>query len=88
MPGGRTTARAVARIAEGGRIVIPADYRKALGLRTGDRVMLQLQDGEIRIRSLEAGIRRAQQLVRRVVPADRSLVDELIAERRSEASRD
>ena len=81
-------ARAVARIAQGGRIVIPADYRKALGLRTGDEVMIRLEDGEIRIRSLDAGIRRAQQLVRRVVPADRSLVDELIEERRSEASRD
>lgn len=81
-------ARAVAKIAEGGRIVIPADYRKALGLRTGDQVMIRLEDGEIRIRSIDEGIRRARQLVRRVVPAERSLVDELIAERRAEAGRE
>ncbi len=81
-------ARAVARIAEGGRIVIPADYRKALNLRTGDEVTIRLQDGEIRIRSIDEGIRRAQALVRERIPANDSIVDELIAERRAEAARE
>ncbi len=54
--------RATAKIADGGRIVIPADYRKALGLRTGDAVMIRLEEGEIRIRSIDEGIRRAQAL--------------------------
>ena len=81
-------ARSVTRITQGGRIVIPVDYRKALGLRTGDEVMIRLQDGEIRIRSIDEGIRRAQGLIRHLVPSNRSLVDELIAERRSEARDD
>ena len=80
--------RATAKIAGGGRIVIPAEYRKALGLRAGDEVSIRLEDGEIRIRSIDEGIRRAQALVRAWIPADRSLVDELIADRRAEAARE
>ncbi|HEV7670825.1 MAG TPA: AbrB/MazE/SpoVT family DNA-binding domain-containing protein [Thermoanaerobaculia bacterium] len=35
----------LATIGEGGRLVIPAEYRKALGVATGDEVVLIL-DGE------------------------------------------
>ena len=76
------------RITEGGRIVIPAEYRKALGLQVGDEVMLTLDDGELRIMTIEAAIRRAQEIVSRYVPEGRSLADELIAERRAEAARE
>jgi AbrB family looped-hinge helix DNA binding protein len=75
-----------ARLASGGRIVIPAEYRKALGLHEGDIVTMQLEDGEIRLYSFEEGLRRAQALVRELVPEGVSLVDELIAERRREAA--
>lgn len=71
-----------ARVAEGGRIVIPAEYRQALGLHVGDDVILRLEDGEVRILTLQKAIQRAQELVRRYVPEGRSLADELIAERR------
>jgi len=77
-----------AKLAEGGRIVIPAEYRRALGLNVGDRVVLQLDDGEVRLFSQPEAIRRAQELVRRYVPDGVSLVDELIAERRAEAERE
>jgi AbrB family looped-hinge helix DNA binding protein len=76
------------RITEGGRIVIPAEYRKALGLQVGDEVMLTLDDGELRILTIEASIRRAQEIVSRYVPEGRSIVDEFIAERRAEAARE
>ena len=76
------------RVSEGGRIVIPAEFREALGLAVGDEVRLRLDDGEIRIFTLEHAIRRAQELVRRYVPEGVSLVDELIAERRAEAARE
>jgi AbrB family looped-hinge helix DNA binding protein len=75
-----------ARLASGGRIVIPVEYRKALGLHEGDIVTMQLEDGEIRLYSFEEGLRRAQALVRELVPEGVSLVDELIAERRREAA--
>jgi len=76
------------QITEGGRIVIPAEYRKALGLQVGDEVMLTLDDGELRILTIEASIRRAQEIVSRYVPEGRSIVDEFIAERRAEAARE
>ncbi|MBA2449263.1 MAG: AbrB/MazE/SpoVT family DNA-binding domain-containing protein [Chloroflexi bacterium] len=77
-----------AKLADGGRVVIPAEYRKALGLRTGDTVIMQLDDGEVRLFTLDRAIRRAQELVRQYIPEGRSLSDELIAERRTEAARE
>jgi AbrB family looped-hinge helix DNA binding protein len=77
-----------ARIAAGGRIVIPARLRQELGLRTGDRVILDVDDGELRLRSLDAAIRQAQELVAAYVPEGVSLADELIRERREEAARE
>lgn len=72
------------RLAEGGRIVIPAEYRQALGLQVGDEVILRLEDGEVRVFTPNQAIKRAQELVRRYIPQGRSLSDELIAERRLE----
>jgi len=72
-------------IAEGGRIVIPAAYRKALGLRVGDEVTIRLRDGEVRMSTRAQARRRAQEYVRSLVPKGVSLVDELIRERRESA---
>jgi len=71
-------------IAEGGRIVIPAGYRKALGVRPGDEVVLRMADGEIRITSRAQARRRAREYVRSLVPKGVSLADELIRERRED----
>ncbi len=73
------------RLAEGGRVVIPAEYRRALGLRVGDEVILRLEGEELTILTPRQAIRHAQLLVRRYIPEGRRLVDELIAERRGEA---
>ena len=75
------------RIGEGGRLVIPSSYRKALGLKPGDEVVLLLEEREIRIVSTRHAIRQAQALVRRYIPEGRSLSEELIQERRDEAAR-
>ncbi len=76
------------KIGQGGRVVVPAKYRKALDLKPGDDVILVLGDGEVRITTVKQAIRRAQQIVRRYVPEDRDLVSELIKERREEAARE
>jgi AbrB family looped-hinge helix DNA binding protein len=73
------------KLGEGGRIVIPAEYRQALGLQVGDEVILRLEGKELRIFTLNQAIRRAQELVNRYMPQERSLADELIAERRLES---
>ena len=69
------------KTSEGGRVVIPADIRRALGIKDGDTVLFEQLDGEARITTREAQLRMAQALVRRYVPEGVSLADELIADR-------
>jgi len=70
-----------------GRVLIPADARRELGLKPGAEVVLTVAEDEVRITTPELALRRAQQLVGSVVPKARSLSDELIQERRAEARR-
>ena len=47
------------KIASGGRVALPAEFRKALGLSVGDSVVIELKDGGLRLRPLVAAIERA-----------------------------
>ena len=76
------------RVNENGRVVIPASFRKALGINIGDEVVLQIDDDELRITTVKRRVQRAQRLVRKHVKAGTSLVDELIAERREASKHD
>ncbi len=80
--------RAKAKIGPSGRVVIPAAFRKEMGLKAGDEVLMRLEDGEVTLYTRAQAIRRAQEIVRRHVPEGVSLSDELIAERRAEAKRE
>lgn len=77
-----------AKIVEGGRLLVPAAIRREMKLRKGDTVVMELKGDELRIRSADAALRRLQARVKAAVGPTRSLVDELIAERRAEAARD
>ena len=77
----------VTKVDQRGRVVIPAEYRRALGLGEGDAVVVQREGAELRLLKQEEAIRRVQELVREHAKG-RSLVDELIAERRAEAARE
>jgi AbrB family looped-hinge helix DNA binding protein len=72
------------KLGEGGRLVIPAEYRKALGIDTGDELVLMLEDRSLRVLTPQEGIRRAQALVRSYIPKERRLSEELIRDRREE----
>ncbi len=75
------------KLSDGNRVVIPAAIRKSLGLQIGDTITLVLQEnGEVRLLSQAEAVRQAQNLVRRFIPEETNLVDELIAERRSESA--
>ncbi len=76
------------KIIEGGKLVIPAAMRRELGIATGDTVVADVTNGELRVRTLPAAVARAQAILRRHVPEDVSLVDDLIADRRHEADRE
>ena len=78
-------AEARLRVNENGRVVIPAAFRRALGINAGDEIVLRMEDDELRITTLKRRLERAQRLVRKHVKPGASLVDELIAERREEA---
>jgi AbrB family looped-hinge helix DNA binding protein len=73
------------RMSEKGRVVIPAAMRKALGMSVGGVLDLRVVDGELCISTQESRLQRAQERVRRYVPAGVSLADELSAERREAA---
>ena len=73
------------RVNENGRLVIPASFRKALGIKIGDEVVLRIEDDELRITTLKRRLERAQRLVRKHVKTGTSLAKELIAERRESA---
>lgn len=74
-----------ARVNQNGRIVIPSEFRNALGIHAGDEVLLRIEDDELRITTLKRRVERAQALVRKHVRAGESLADELIADRRRAA---
>jgi AbrB family looped-hinge helix DNA binding protein len=76
------------RVAEGGRIVIPADIRKQCGLEVGTDVIVAVEDDHVTLRSASAAIQKAQAIVARHVPRGISLSRELLAERKREARRE
>jgi len=76
------------RINENGRVVIPASYRKALGIKGGDEVILRMEDDELRITTMKRRLERARRRIRKYVKRGVSLADELIAERREAAKRE
>lgn len=76
------------RLGQGGRLVIPTEYRRRLGLEPGDEVLMRLDEEGLHLSTPAQAVARAQALVRRYVPEERSLSDELISERREEAARE
>ena len=74
------------RVSENGRVVIPAAFRKALGIEIGDEVDLRIDDDELRITTRRRRIQRARERARKYLPKGVSLSKELLAERREAAS--
>lgn len=79
---------ATLRVAQGGRIVIPAEMRQSLGLEVGADVVLTLEDDHLKLTNAKAARSSARDRVRRYVSPKRSLSTELMAQRKSEARRE
>jgi AbrB family looped-hinge helix DNA binding protein len=76
------------KMVEGGKLVIPAAFRREMGVKPGDTLIVEMDQGELRVRSLPSAIGRVQAMMRELNPEGRLLSDELIADRRAEAARD
>jgi len=66
-----------------GRIVIPAQLRRSLGLKEGDRLVARQEANRLVLEKPEQIKQRLKERFSQV-PAERRLVKELIAERREE----
>lgn len=71
-----------------GRVRLPPALLQAAGIKENESAVISIEGDTIQLMSLSASVRRAQDAVRRFVPRDVSLVDELIAERRDEVRRE
>jgi AbrB family looped-hinge helix DNA binding protein len=80
-----TELKSRARIEEKGRVVIPAAFRSALGLKVGDEIDLRIEDNEIRISTLQSRLAKSRQRLRSFIKPGRLLSDDLIAQRRRAA---
>lgn len=77
------------KLGEAGRIVIPARLRAAIGAKPGDRLGLMIDEcGELHVFTQRQGIEHARKAFAPYVTDGYSIVDEFIAERRAEASRE
>jgi len=84
----KTGLSAKAALSANGRIVIPAAIRQEMGFAAGDTLMMDVEDGVLRIESYPARIRRIQREFAPYAKPGVLASDELIAERREEARRE
>jgi len=76
------------KVSETGKLNLPAQLRRQLGLEHGGPVLVRLVDGELRIRTVQEAMRRLQQDARRIFGASGDKVDRFLADRREEAARE
>lgn len=76
------------KVTDAGRVVIPAELRKEFGIEEGAEIVFSKDEDGIRITTVRAAIRQAQDYFASLAPADVSLSEELIRGRREEAQRE
>ena len=76
------------RVGPDGRILIPAEMRRAAGLVPGAVVVASVMEGEVRLASLDVRIRRLQGIFAKYKRPGIDEVDAFIAEKRAEAARE
>jgi AbrB family looped-hinge helix DNA binding protein len=78
----------VARVSEGGKMNIPADIRRQVGLEHGGPVMVSVVDGEIRMRAMRLALADLQNEAQSLFAGSGETVDGFLRERRQEAERE
>lgn len=75
------------KVADNGRMVLPASVRKAMGLHGDARVILTVEDDQVRLTPIGHGVSRAQALYREHVKQART-IDDFLNDRKAEAAAD
>ena len=73
---------------ENGRVVLPAELRKSLGLTKGDKVMIEAEGDIVTLTTARLRRKRAQVIAKRYAQPGVSVVEEFLAEKRTEAARE
>ena len=77
-----------AKVIMGGKIVIPAELRRDLGIKEGDSLVIERDDeGGLSIKTFGQVVREEQRSFRAIVGAEYT-VDEFLAERRADWGED
>jgi antitoxin PrlF len=82
------TYQAKVRVTESGRISIPADMRRAMGIEKGGTVHLELVEGHLEITTLHQAIKNIQKMAREDGWHGNVTVDEFLEQRRKDAKRE
>lgn len=76
------------QVAENGRMNLPADVRRALGLNGAGRIILTQDENGVLLTTADHALKRVRALAAPFKQDGRSVVDELLADRREDALRD
>ena len=74
------------RVDPAGRVVLPAAFRRALEIHNGDVLVMSVSDRSVRLHTVDAALERVRAIARRKRATDSSIVDQFIADRRTEAA--
>jgi bifunctional DNA-binding transcriptional regulator/antitoxin component of YhaV-PrlF toxin-antitoxin module len=70
----------------GGRLVIPAPMRAALGMKIGDRLTVQLDGNQLRIYTFQEGLRQAREIFDKYLPKGVDPVEDFLRWKREQAA--
>lgn len=73
------------KISQGGRMIVPKNIRKALGIEIGDELCMRVENQELRVFNVRNAIKEAQKLMAKYNPQKKRLSDEIIKDRKDEA---
>lgn len=77
---------AKAKVSKGGKIAIPSACKKALNIKDGDELLFDIIDNQVVLSPVKFTLQKVRRLLKNHNPSGKSLVDELIQERRQEAN--
>ena len=75
------------KVAANGRMILPASVRKAMGLHGDAKVILTIEDDQVRLSPIGHGVSRAQALYREHAKQERT-TDDFLTDRKAEAAAD